>query len=1574
MKVGTGKDYYYRLEIIKTDSAGKIDYQVSVEQVLTIKDPVLSSQKEKTGAKEYLGYYSYSTPSGNGTVESSGGNMTYTQEDAALPSSQLPFEVTRVYNSQCKQSGIFGQGWSDSLHRELTEGAGGAIYYQESDGSVYTFEKSGSAYICKESKDYTLQSEDTVEGNSVEYEEHDLSSMFIGTDEYVIEDEEETEDEVLEQEHKYTVKSKDGCLHRFNQDGQLVATVEPNGTFLVYEYRADGRLESVKNNVGKAITVTYNKEGKAETISLPDKTKLVYTYQGGKLTEMKHCSADGKDSVSYSYTYAGDVLTSVTDGKGQKYEMTYGKDKVVKVTYPNQESYHLNYQDGTTSVTKKNKDGADIYTTTVSYDTKSGKKLKEKDADGNVTEYRYEYSKNPLLVTGTTKKTEYEQLVDGKIILKEQEQKTTITYDDKENITKEVSEDGTETDYTYLKTEQATEWNCDQPTHVESTTDGTIISSEKTTYDGDGNALKETDDTDKKNVSTTENTYDATGNMTAAVTQENGITTSKDQYTYDSDGNVLNEKTQSADVKTEDTSVYDDMGRVLKSTDEKTGEVTEYKYDYLGREIQKKITLNGKTQTSTSAYDANGTLISETDTEGITTTYKYDVLNRVVERTVSKGDSITYQTSYGYEDITVQDMAGERTIKNAYVEKENYPDGSTSSEKYYDANGKVVREKADGIYKDYSYDKSGNQIGAYTNGVKAGEKAGKRTITLYDAKGRQTHTIINPVVSDHGLIVDEKKTIVQAKEYDEKDNLSKETDALGTVTKYSYDDSARITEIVQDAGKEEIVTKAEYKTDEESQQNTTIITDAAGHKSVEMTDAAGLTKRTEDTGDKAEESIATSYEYDSRGNQTKTVYESGDYRTDEYDKRNLRIVSKGFDTNDKQTLQTEYTYDDQYRQIKMVDLKLSDGAMTPYRYTYTGYDGFGRTAWTAEVNKNSGPSEEEIKAHKIHFSYDAEDKVTAVTYALSETGAVESLHFAYDSNRWLKSVHAKLKGEEEKKAVRTYEYDKLGKVAVIKEYPDFAAGSDTCIAKTYTYNEQDLVSSMVYKKGDTLLEEYAYEYDKNGNIIKKEEKNLTPKAEANQTHVTKEYTYNALGRLVKTEETDHKNKDAKTTIAYQYDKAGNRIKKTEGEEETSYTYNGLDQLLTAVTKQEDKPKHQISYEYDMNGNQIKETDAETDTIVVNEYDTENRLSKATVSQQGNSLVQENLYNGDGQRIQKKEGAQVTNYFYQDEVVSYTTGANTEEKSIQNLLGLEGNIITAEQKGNNTADAYTYFLYNKDIQGSTTSILNKNGTGELSYEYDDFGETQIHGESILQNEICYTGGIYDKSTGLYYLNARYYDPENGRFLSQDTYRGELNEPDTLHLYAYCKNDPINYVDPSGHDAIVLKSNFVSEKVGHMAVLVQNNKKWYYFSWAGEGYKTPQMGKKADPKSVKGKTVYQYINEDFKRGKGSAKYRKYIYIKGNFSKAYSYIKKVKAKKTAYKYYDIATVNCAWMAIQVLRQGEIGSSRNNKLKNMQYKSHKFYSPKYKNGIHLKKQIIPNKALEKIGKIFNTSIKKVK
>lgn len=251
---------------------------------------------------------------------------------------------------------------------------------------------------------------------------------------------------------------------------------------------------------------------------------------------------------------------------------------------------------------------------------------------------------------------------------------------------------------------------------------------------------------------------------------------SKSVCTYDNDGNILHEKEVSADVVSEEKNTYDLMGRPKKTTDETTGQVTEYTYDYLGRTTKTAVTLNGKTQTSTSAYDANGTVIKETDTAGITTEYQYDSINRVAERKVTKGDTITYKTEYTYGDVTVQDGRKERIIKNAYVEKESYPDGTTCSEKYYDKNGRVVREKQGGLYTDYTYDESGNQVAAYSNGTEAGKAEGRITLNLYNEKGSQTATIVNPSV-ENGSYTIGKDTIVTKQQYDDKGNVIKETDA-----------------------------------------------------------------------------------------------------------------------------------------------------------------------------------------------------------------------------------------------------------------------------------------------------------------------------------------------------------------------------------------------------------------------------------------------------------------------------------------------------------------------------------------------------------------------------------------------------------------------------------------------------------------------------------------------------------------------------------------------------------------------------------------------------------------------------
>ena len=535
---------------------------------------------------------------------------------------------------------------------------------------------------------------------------------------------------------------------------------------------------------------------------------------------------------------------------------------------------------------------------------------------------------------------------------------------------------------------------------------------------------------------------------------------------------------------------------------------------------------------------------------------------------------------------------------------------------------------------------------------------------------------------------------------------------------------------------------------------------------------------------------------------------------------------------------------------------------------------------------------------------------------------MESLHYAYDKNQYLIAIKAKIKGNEEEKLIRKYRYNKRGKLFTIVDFTDYRDKNESYVARFYEYDALDRVSSMTYKSGTTVLEAYTYSYDKNNNIIKKTEKNSTAKEEKDHTDQTTEYTYNALGRLTKSVVTDHKKNEEKTTTTYSYDSVGNRTKKVKGEEETAYTYNGLNQLLKAKTTKGNTVKNDISYEYDVNGNQIKETDKETGDSVENTYDVENRLSTVTVTKKkdsasGNetvSLTQENLYNGDGQRIQKKEAGEVTNYFYEDGMVSYTTGADTGEKLIQNLSGLEDNVIYAEQKvtgTDGTASDYQDFLYTKDIQGSTSSILNKDTKGELSYEYDDFGETSIHGSSALKNEICYTGGIYDESTGLYYLNARYYDPENGRFLTEDTYRGEVNDPDTLHLYAYCKNNPINYVDPSGHLAIEVAVAYMAGTylIAWGAYYIFTNS----YRWNGKTYykyrriKWPTIRKpkirrsKASKKSQKERAtnIPSWASKEKKKGENGKQYAKRSmdehYGKGNWKRSgkqgdeYSQLKK-------------------------------------------------------------------------------------
>ena len=115
------------------------------------------------------------------------------------------------------------------------------------------------------------------------------------------------------------------------------------------------------------------------------------------------------------------------------------------------------------------------------------------------------------------------------------------------------------------------------------------------------------------------------------------------------------------------------------------------------------------------------------------------------------------------------------------------------------------------------------------------------------------------------------------------------------------------------------------------------------------------------------------------------------------------------------------------------------------------------------------------------------------------------------------------------------------------------------------------------------------------------------------------------------------------------------------------------------------------------------------------------------------------------------------------------------------------------------DGSVYF-YRRDAQGNIPAIFDSIGNIVVEYSYDAWGKctikTNVSGIAAI-NPFRYRGYYLDDETGLYYLNARYYDPEIGRFISADSIAYLAPESiNGLNVYAYCGNNPVMNVDPTG----------------------------------------------------------------------------------------------------------------------------------------------------------------------------------
>jgi len=113
------------------------------------------------------------------------------------------------------------------------------------------------------------------------------------------------------------------------------------------------------------------------------------------------------------------------------------------------------------------------------------------------------------------------------------------------------------------------------------------------------------------------------------------------------------------------------------------------------------------------------------------------------------------------------------------------------------------------------------------------------------------------------------------------------------------------------------------------------------------------------------------------------------------------------------------------------------------------------------------------------------------------------------------------------------------------------------------------------------------------------------------------------------------------------------------------------------------------------------------------------------------------------------------------------------------------------------DGITYY-YHLNAHGDVTSFTDTNGNVVAEYEYDAWGNILSQSGSMASmNPYRYAGYRYDEETGLYYLMARYYDAEIGRFIARDIIQGFRERPNSLNLYLYAENNPIIFIDPHGN---------------------------------------------------------------------------------------------------------------------------------------------------------------------------------
>ncbi|MCR4308079.1 MAG: hypothetical protein NUV80_05980 [Candidatus Berkelbacteria bacterium] len=604
------------------------------------------------------------------------------------------------------------------------------------------------------------------------------------------------------------------------------------------------------------------------------------------------------------------------------------------------------------------------------------------------------------------------------------------------------------------------------------------------------------------------------------------------------------------------------------------------------------------------------------------------------------------------------------------------------------------------------------------------------------------------------------KTIVQDIKYDTSGHVYRESlpyfEGIGSPKwkTYTYDPIGRVTQITTPDST--VVTTSYDK-------GTTTFIDANGHKKVEVKDVYGrLIKVEEYTGTTGSHALyaTTTYEYNALGNLIKLTDTESNQTTMTYDTLGRKLTmndpdmgswSYSYDANGNLMSQTDaksqtitFTYDALNRTTRKIYPVGSDTVYT-YDETFSTNPTGRLTSLTDSTGNTKYYYDEQGRTVKTIKTVDTTSYTTETTYdALSRTTSVtypdsKKVNYTYDTGGNLLTVTDDVGSGSTTYASYTG-YNALGQI----EGVTYGNGVDTA----YTYNPNNSLLSTIDTDTSTgtALIDRSYTFDNIGSIT-----NITDNIDGTNTQT---FTYDALDRLITANSGNY------GSLTYAYDKIGNFTSKRG----ITYAYSAKPHAVTATSNGK-------TYTYDANGNMT----ADTNRAITYNYDNK----PSSITKGGQTAIF--YYDGSGSRIKKLTGSSTTIYIgklYED------TGG-----SITKYIFAGGTRIASKT----SADTY---YYHQDHLGSSSVITNSSGVKVEEIRYYPFGET-FSDSSPSTTKHKYTSQELDIETGLYYYNARYYDPELGRFISADTIVPDPTNPQALNRYSYVLNNPLKYTDPSGH---------------------------------------------------------------------------------------------------------------------------------------------------------------------------------